>query len=218
MTMIHLDKTTEEYALKCEQEFEQWYIQNEEKEQAYLEQIDKWLLSGSNEERLKFLQFLSDEETISVYKYRSNSMIDVIAIGQIYQEEVRAEETQTILDAKCGVRLPDLQTLKARMRELRFIFWRMEFAKEPDAGAKLLHYIKEYAVSPFFLLKAVDTMTVDKAGMLCELVELLIDEKMLRHVYWMLKELRQLLPEDESVEAMIKGIEEVCGIERNAEI
>ena len=164
------------------------------------------LMEGTDEAHEKLLAFFADEKEIAPYGNRSNAMIEMIVIMDIYKAEVEMGEAHTIFDRKIEGRLMGRTELTAYMRAFRFLMWRLEFTEEADAGEKLIRFLKENQVSPVFLCKAVDIMSADEVSMLCEVMELTLDAKMFRHTYWLLLKMQRLVPGEESIQQMLEEL------------
>lgn len=210
---VQINTETEAYAAAREQETAEWYKKYAGEEQAHLKRIDELLCQGGEAARNELLDMLCTEKT-EVYRYRSNPLMGMIAIMDIYRMEIAAGEISTILDMTHEGCFLDREGLIKRVRQLRFLMWRKEFAQDEAAGEQLVLYIKENKVSPFFLCKAIDTMAGNKLKMLGEVMELVLDAGMLRHTYWLLRAIETRMPEEESIRAMRAQIEMLCGMEK----
>lgn len=200
-------QTSEEYALERERGNILWEEQYRDQEQIYLREIDELLLKGSQEAHDELLQLFSNKDIFAPYGSKSNSIIEMIVVMDIYRSEVEMGEKHTILDMNINGDPLGRKALVERARTLRFLLWRMEFTDEADAAEKLLLFLKENCVSPFFLCKAVNTMAADEFKMLCEVMELVLDAGMLRHAYWLLRAMNEYAPEEVSIQQMIKELE-----------
>ena len=199
-------ETTEEFARDQENANKGWEISYGASAKAYLEWMDQMLEQGTAEAHEKLLAFFEDENKTAPYGNRSNAMIEMIVIMDIYKAEVEMGEAHTIFDRKIEGRRMGETELTAYMRAFRFLMWRLEFTKEADAGEKLIQFLKENQVSPVFLCKAVNTMASDEFSMLCEIMELTLEAKMFRHTYWLLLKMQRLAPGEESIRQMIEGL------------
>ena len=155
---------------------------------------------------------LMDVERKEKYKYSSNKMIDIIAIMNIYWAEAEAGEKHTILDMNSFGNPLDREALCERVREIRFLLWRIEFLGEENAKEQLLIYIVENRVSPYFLSRVVSTITGDKKKMLLQISELALEAGMLRHTYRLLLELQVFEPEAKEIKSMLQDLEAVSGV------
>lgn len=199
-------ETSEEFAREQENANKGWEICYGASAKAYLEWMDQMLEQGTAEAHEKLLAFFEDENKTAPYGNRSNAMIEMIVIMDIYKAEVEMGEAHTIFDRKIEGRRMGETELTAYMRAFRFLMWRLEFTKEADAGEKLIQFLKENQVSPVFLCKAVNTMASDEFSMLCEIMELTLEAKMFRHTYWLLLKMQRLAPGEESIRQMIEGL------------
>lgn len=199
-------ETNEEFAREQENANKGWETCYGAALKARLKWIDQMLMEGTDEAHEKLLAFFADEKEIAPYGNRSNAMIEMIVIMDIYKAEVEMGEAHTIFDRKIEGRRMGETELTAYMRAFRFLMWRLEFTKEADAGEKLIQFLKENQVSPVFLCKAVNTMASDEFSMLCEIMELTLEAKMFRHTYWLLLKMQRLAPGEESIRQMIEGL------------
>jgi uncharacterized protein YhfF len=206
-----LNTETEAYARQREEIYSKWQKQYGSQEQKLLQQMDELLKRGDKTSHEELLAIFSKKEIIEPYKVSSNPLIELSTVMEIYKLEAEAGEAHTILDMKKAGKPLSREELEERVRELRFLMWRMEFAKEEDAGEKILRYIKENQVSPFFLCKAVNIMTENPMNMLCKLMELTMDAGLLRHTYWILYAMNKLAPEQENIQEMIAALENISG-------
>jgi uncharacterized protein YhfF len=206
---------TEDYARQKAIVYANWQKQYGSQEKKLLQQIDNLLKKGDKTSHEELLAIFSEKEKLEQYRYASNPLIEMSVFTEIYKMEAAAGEVHTIFDMKKAGESLSLSELIERVRELRFLMWRMEFAGEEDAGEKILNYIKENQVSPFFLCKAVDIMAENPMNMLCELMELTLDAGMLRHTYWILYAMKKLAPEQENIQEMLTELENITGGNKN---
>lgn len=171
-----------------------------------MEWMDQMLEQGTAEAHEKLLAFFEDENKTAPYGNRSNAMIEMIVIMDIYKAEVQMAEKNTILDRKIQGKPMRRSELTAYMREFRFLMWRLEFTDEADAGVNFIEFLKANQVSPVFLCKAVNTMAADEFSMLCVIMELTLDAKMFRHAYWLLLKMQRLAPGEESIRKMLEEL------------
>ena len=197
-------ETSEEFAREQENANKGWETCYGAALKTRLKWIDQMLMEGTDEAHEKLLAFFADEKEIAPYGNRSNAMIEMIVIMDIYKAEVEMGEAHTIFDRKIEGRLMGRTELTAYMRAFRFLMWRLEFTEEADAGEKLIRFLKENQVSPVFLCNA--PLSADEVSMLCEVMELTLDAKMFRHTYWLLLKMQRLVPGEESIQQMLEEL------------
>lgn len=200
--------TTEQYAKMKAQESALQHNRYERQKQAFLEETDRLLLSGTPEAHEALLELFSAEETVEQYGMNSNSVMEMIAAMNIYRLEKAAGESHTILDMCVDGQRLNRKILESHIRRFRFLFFRLEFTDETDREKNIIDFIKENRISPFFTCRAVDTMVVDRFNVLCELLDLFLENEMLRHAYWILRALKVLEPEEKSIDEMLGRFEE----------
>lgn len=199
-------ETNEEFAREQENANKGWETCYGAALKTRLKWIDQMLMEGTDEAHEKLLAFFADEKEIAPYGNRSNAMIEMIVIMDIYKAEVEMGEAHTIFDRKIEGRRMGETELTAYMRAFRFLMWRLEFTDEADAGVNFIEFLKANQVSPVFLCKAVNTMAADEFSMLCVIMELTLDAKMFRHAYWLLLKMQRLAPGEESIRKMLEEL------------
>ena len=143
-------ETNEEFAREQENANKGWETCYGAALKTRLKWIDQMLMEGTDEAHEKLLAFFADEKEIAPYGNRSNAMIEMIVIMDIYKAEVEMGEAHTIFDRKIEGRRMGETELTAYMRAFRFLMWRLEFTKEADAGEKLIQFLKEAEIQSVF--------------------------------------------------------------------
>lgn len=115
-------------------------------------------------------------------------------IIQIYEKELQAGESFTILDMGTSH-----DELISKLTELKFILWRIEFAKDADAFHLLLEFIQNSHATPYMLQYLIQTASLKQDEILFKLTDLFLEKHMFRYAFHMLDYLTQLFPEDETV-------------------
>ena len=195
-------KHTEEYIKEEELEEKKWYWNNEEAEKRYISEIEQRLESGTKEDKDKLLEIFQDKAFIEAYKSR-NELAYMIVIMQIYKREIQSEEVRTILDM--GKRIEEI---KSKLLQLKFILWRLEFAKDIQGRELLIEFIRINQATPSMIEHTVLTSVNDKAGTLAELADIFLEQKMIRYAFGMLGYMNELQPENEEILCMLA---ELCG-------
>lgn len=193
---------TEEYIREKEQEEIEWNSKNKNQEKVYLEKIEKVLKTGTREAREELLTIFRDKDFIETYKSETR-MAYFIVIMQIYEREVEAEETRTILDIGGSY-----EELKKKFLELKFALWRIEFVKDLQAQELLLEYIYSNRITPIMLQFMVYTVSADKVEVLMQLSDIFMEQNMFRYAFCMLEYLDELLPGNETVLCILADL---CG-------
>lgn len=195
-------KKTEEYIKEEELEEKEWYRNNREEEKRYISEIGQRLESGTKEDKDKLLALFQDKGFIETYKFR-NELAYMIVIMKIYEREIQLEETRTILDMGKGI-----GEIRSKLQQLKFILWRLEFAKDIQGRELLIEFIRNNQVSPSMIEYIVLTSVYNKTKMLLKLADIFVDEKMIRYAFGMLEYLNALQPENEEILCMLA---EFCG-------
>ena len=93
-------ETNEEFAREQENANKGWETCYGAALKTRLKWIDQMLMEGTDEAHEKLLAFFADEKEIAPYGNRSNAMIEMIVIMDIYKAEVEMGEAHTIFDRK----------------------------------------------------------------------------------------------------------------------
>ncbi|WP_075721660.1 hypothetical protein [Roseburia sp. 499] len=193
---------TEEYIQEKEKKEQEWNRQNKEQEKIYLMQIDKKIQAGSTEAREELLRLFRNKDFIETYKSKTQ-MAYLIVIMQIYEREIQADEKVTILDIGKST-----EEIKSKLIQLKFILWKIEFAKDEHGKELLLDFIRSNWITPDMLQYMVHTAVADKGGMLLELTDIFMEQNMFRYAFRMLEYLDELSPGNETVLCMLADL---CG-------
>lgn len=197
---------TEEYIKEIESDEQEWYQKNKESEKWYQKELEQRLKAGTEEDRKKLLEMFGDETFIETYKSR-NDLAYMIVVMQTYEREIKSGEIRTILDMGKSI-----QELKAKLLQLKFILWRMEFAEDIQAERQLIDFVQINQVSPDMIQHMVHTSLSSKAKLLMKLADLFLEQKMLRYAFRMLEYLDELYAGNEEVLCMLA---ELCGYAGN---
>lgn len=195
-------KHTEEYVREKEWEERNWNRKNKQQEKIYMEQIEQRLKEGTAQDREELLKLFRNEEFVETYKSKIQ-IAYMIVIMQIYEREVQGGEKRTILDMG-----DSYEKLRSKLFELKFILWRIEFAKDVMAKELLLEFIRTNQATPDMIQYIVHTSTVDKMKVLVELSDVFIAQNMLRYAFRMLEYLDDL---DSGNEMVLCLLAELCG-------
>lgn len=195
-------KHTEEFIKEEEMEEKEWYRNNREAEKKYISEINQMLESGTKEDKEKLLALFGNKGFIETYKSR-NELAYMIIIMQIYKREIQSEEVRTILDMGKGI-----EEIRSKLLQLKFILWRLEFAKDIQGRELLIEFIQSNQTTPSMIEHTVLTSVNDKAGMLVELADIFLEQKMIRYTFAMLRYMDELQPENEEILCMLA---ELCG-------
>lgn len=193
---------TEEYIREKEKKELEWNRKNKEKEKIYLAQIDEKIREGTPGAREELLQLFRNPDFIETYKSKTQ-MAYRIVIMQIYERETQAGEKVTILDIGTSG-----EEIKTKLIQLKFILWRIEFAKDEAGKKSLLDFIHSNGITPEMVKYMVYTTSADKGGMLLELTDIFMEQNMLRYAFRMLEYLDELSPGNETVLCMLADL---CG-------
>lgn len=184
---------TEEYAQKMEKEEWGWNQKNKKQQEIYIEQIEERLQEGTEVSRKKLLALFNDKEFIETYK-TENDFAYMIVIMQIYENEKGAGEEKTILDLGKG-----RKEIIEELQKMKFILWRIEFAKDVGAKDVIVEFIKQKQATPEMLRYVIHTSVYDKQRIVLELADLFIEQNMFRYAFRMLEYAEELSPGNEEV-------------------
>lgn len=193
---------TEEYIKEEEREGKEWYWNNREAEKRYISEIEQRLESGTKEDREKLLALFRDRNFTETYKSR-NELAYMIVIMQIYEREVQSEEARTILDMGRGI-----QEIRSKLLQLKFILWKIEFAKDIRVKDLLMEFIEKNQATPDMIQYMIFTAVCHKEEVLVELTDIFIEKKKLRYAFRMLEYLNELHPGNEEV---LCTLAKLCG-------
>lgn len=193
---------TEEYIREKEKKEREWNRENKEKGRVYLEQIEMKLKEGTAQAREELLKMFQNQDFIETYKAKTE-MAYLIVIMQIYEREVQNGERRTILDMG-----DSYEAIRRKLLDLKFILWRIEFAKDVRGEELLLEFIHNNQATPDMIQCIVHTSIVDESKVLVELSDLFIAHNMLRYAFRILEYLDDLEPGNEMVLCILA---ELCG-------
>lgn len=191
-----------------EKEEKEWHEKYEKKEKDYMDFIEERLVSGTKEARESLLRLFCDKDFVENYKFR-NELAYMLVIMQVYESEIKNDEVYTILDMGRSS-----QEITNKYIDLKFILWRIEFEKDRTGKRLLLDYIHANHATPYMIRQVVNTSTFDKSGMLIKLVDIFLEQNMLRYAFCMLEYLNELSPGNEEILCMLA---ELCGCTGNSE-
>lgn len=189
--------STEEYIREKEKEEREWNRKYKEQEKLYLAQIDERIQAGTREAREELLALFCNQDFIETYQ-ASPRMAYLIAVMQIYEREVQNGEKVTILDSGTSS-----EEIVSKLIQLKFILWKIEFAKDEQWKELLLNFIRSNGTTPDMLQYVVQTAVADKGEVLSELTDVFIEQNMLRYAFRMLLYLDELFSGDETVLCML---------------
>lgn len=200
--------TSEEYAREREKEYMLWETCHSGDLNVLLEKTNLLLQKGDEHARKELMQLYLNEEIVKPYIGIDNRIIELRTIMEIYSLEVNAGEEYTILGRKNIAKEWTLEKIRSYIRELKFLLWRMEFADEaePEAGEKLIGFIKENSVSPVYLIQTIRTTAMETFDVMVNIVEIMIDSSMYRHAYWILRAMQEEKPQEESIQIMVQEL------------
>ncbi len=184
---------TEEYIREKEWGERNWNRKNKQQEKIYMKEIEQRLKEGTEQAREELLHMFRNEEFIETYKSKTE-MAYLIVIMQIYEREVQFGEKRTILDMG-----DSYEIIRSKLFELKFILWKIEFAKDVRGKELLLEFIRTNQATPDMIQCIVHTSTADESKVLVELSDLFIAHNMLRYAFRMLEYLDDLEPGNEMV-------------------
>ena len=176
--------------------------ESQEKGREIKRQIDGWLMDASPKSRQKLRELFLDEGFL--FRHDADTTIGYLRVlMQIYEQERSAGEEPTVLDLGRSH-----QELIDKLTELKFLLWRIAFAKDRQAEQELLSLIKGGRVSPYLMKQVVRIAAADKKEALLLLAGLCLEGQMYRHTFHLLDELTRLCPGEE--EALCLAAE-FCG-------
>lgn len=189
-----------------EKKEKEWHEKYGEQEKVYIDFIEEKLLSGTKEARESLLQLFCDQNFIETYKSR-NDLAYMIVIMQVYENEIKNGEIHTILDMG-----KSSQEIRSKYIDLKFILWRIEFEKDSMGKQLLLDYIQKNHATPDMIQQVINTSVFDKGETLIKLIDIFLEQNMLRYAFCMMEYLNELSPGNEEVLCMLA---ELCGCTGN---
>lgn len=205
-----MDTTTEQYAVNWENNNNLWYEQYTDLETKYLQLIDHLLAIGTKEAHTELLSFFSNEQNITPFQYRSNPIIEMIGIMDIYRSELLAGETHTILNITTIENQPlSRPELIELVRALRFLLWRIDFAEDKNAEDEIITFINTHGVSPAFLCYAIECITENKLNMLNKLISLTLNHGMVQHALKLLDDLNKFIPGNAAIQKLLSEVQNI---------
>lgn len=139
------DKTSEAFA----QEYERYCIKQYTQIDTYYPEFRKnvsTLLKMHTDDAKKTLSAIYANQSFSVLFKNAPEFIYLHEIINIYNQEVSASYTHTILDTT-----DTIENFISLIEDAKFLIWRIEFCNDPDSYELLIDYIKEYELSPYFI-------------------------------------------------------------------
>ena len=143
--------------------------ESQEKGREIIRQIDGWLMDASPKSRQKLRELFLDEGFL--FRHDADTTIGYLRVlMQIYEQERSAGEEPTVLDLGRSH-----QELIDKLTELKFLLWRIAFAKDRQAEQELLSLIKGGRVSPYLMKQVVRIAAADKKEALLLLAGLCLE-------------------------------------------
>lgn len=193
--------STESYIQQEEQNHHAWRQNYAAQEQEYLDQIDNWLYESTLQARENLWRLFQNQEFLAIYRHRT-PIAYMKTIMRIYHQESLAKRRHTVLDMGTSH-----SALISKFQELKFILWKMEFAKDPQAGEWLLQYIEENRATPEMLKEMLAVASIEKGDTGLKLVQLFREQEMYSYEFQILLYLNTILPQDRQV---LSALAELC--------
>lgn len=197
--MTELDNTTEEYALYAEQKYTEQYHLTAENYPPFKEQVCALLKTHTPEAYNQIVNLYNDQYFVELFKNEPDYayMYNII---QIYTAELTAGRTETILDI--GDSISDYVQL---FQKAKHILWRIEFTDDDAAVGLMLHFIKVYKLSPFFIMHLLKTSAFTQEVYM-RLVDIFASNNMISYEYYTLSLLNDLMPGDETILCLLTSL------------
>lgn len=160
----YMYEASEKYAVQAEMEEAEWHKSNDENLKRYLVKVDELLIKN---DFVGFLHLVDDESTIVRFG-KSSEFAWVCLIAEI----VRLEATLKFEPGIISHRKNRREVIK-EIDELRFLFWRIEFAEDEEAINELYEYIVRTNVSPAAFSIVLDSSAYNKDSMYILMMEFL---------------------------------------------
>ena len=190
--MAKIDAESEAYALDYENTFINQYKIIDLEYPKFHEYITTQLKSGSDEAHLNILKAYDNTDNFDKFK-NSSEFAYMYLISQIFKSEYTAGYKHTILDLS-----DNIQDFILLIEQCKFILWRIEFVSDDDSKNFLMHFIKTYNISPYFLMKIISTSTFTRSH-LVELATLFSDNFMFTFTFHILSFMNELNPGSEKI-------------------
>ena len=190
--MTELDCKSEEYALYNEQKFTEQYRLTSENYPPFREQISDLLKAHTPEAYNQIVNLYYDQNFWELFKNEPEYAY-MHTIVQIYTDEINAGRTKTILDI--ANKISDYIQL---FQKTKHILWRLEFTDDDSASELMLHFIKVYKLSPFFIVHLLKTSAFTQEVYM-KLVDIFASNNMVSFEYYTLILLSELMPGDETI-------------------
>lgn len=153
------DSKTEAYAELRAQQAKEWKERCEEPKQRYLALIEKWLISGTPEDKKELQKLFSDETFLQIFGHE-NEIAELKTAVKIYELECRNQIAPTIFDS-CDNGVKGVREL---LRGLRFLLWRKEFVGDEETVELLKKYVAEHKISHIMLEYMIHIASVHREG------------------------------------------------------
>lgn len=192
---------TEAYMQQEEQDYCEWRKNYAAQEQKYLNQIDSWLSEATLQSRENLCRLFQNQEFLAAYRHRT-PIAFMGVILRIYHQESLAKRRHTILDMGTSH-----SALISKFQELKFILWRLEFAKDPEAGKWLPQYIEVNQATPEMLREMLDIASIEKGETGLKLAQIFREQGMYSFEFQILLYLNAVLPQNGQV---LSALAELC--------
>lgn len=190
--MPEIDKTSEAYALDYEKNFLNQYKEIDLEYPKFHDYVSTQLKSASDDAKLKLVNAYDDTHYFQKF-HNVPEYAYMFLIIQIYKSEHNAGYKQTILDIADNINDHILL-----IEQCKFILWRIELAQDESAKDFLLHFIDTYKISPYFIMKVIETSSFT-SNLLTELAVLFTNKSMLTYAFHILSFMESLDPGNEDI-------------------
>ncbi len=148
-----------------ERQHKEWYNQYGKKLALIEEQLNEWLLDGSEESKRKAAGFFHEDENSGYLHTEKVAIISLFLAA--YELEKEKGINDTILNKNMGV-----QELVQMYTEMKFLIWNLEFGWD-NSEQHLLNYIMKNKVSWYTVQFLVYTTAFSKDIMINKIIILL---------------------------------------------
>ena len=190
--MANPENMTEEYALEQEQLYIARCRTVAQNYPTFKERVSTLIKAHTSEAYHSLINMYNDQEMFELFKNEPEYAYMNIII-QIYNAEQTAGRTNTILDVADNI--SDYVQL---LQKAKHILWRIEFTDDNDAIELMLHFIKAYNISPFFILELLKTSALTQE-IYMKLVDIFDTRHMISYEYYILKLLNEIHPGNENI-------------------
>ncbi len=203
--MSDIDRTTEAYAHKYEEEFNQQFNTIDKYYPEFRKNITRLLELNTTEARLTIASIYLDDANLNIYKNMPEYAY-MYEVSKVYINEYNSQYQHTIFDIADSI-----EGFMNFIEQTKYILWRVEFVQDTESKKNLLDFINTYKLSPYFIIEIMRTATFN-ADLFTVLIDIFSENNMLSFVFHLLDTMNQLSPGDENILCLLADLTGSIGL------